>query len=64
MTSFPDTFTCASCHQTFEKAWTDEEAAEELEDTFGNFEPSDCDVVCDDCYREMMDLPSISEVAP
>jgi hypothetical protein len=29
-----DTFTCSVCGGTFEKAWTDEEAKAELDNTF------------------------------
>ncbi len=46
-------FKCAMCEQTFDKAWTDKEAKDELENTFGLISIEDCDVVCDDCYKKM-----------
>jgi hypothetical protein len=57
-----DTFTCSECRQTFEKGWTDLDAAEELEASFGIADTSHCDVVCDDCYREIMGLPPLVTV--
>lgn len=48
-----NTFTCAVCRETFEKGWSDEEAREELGETFPDFEPQDCELVCDDCYKRM-----------
>jgi hypothetical protein len=50
-------FTCAVCRETFDKGWTDEEAAAELGEVFPGFEPDDCGVVCDDCYKKMMPKP-------
>lgn len=47
-------FRCAACGKIFEKAWTDEEAAAELAESFTGFEPSDCAIVCEDCYQEMV----------
>jgi hypothetical protein len=48
-------FTCAECHRTFAEAWSDSEAAEELQETFGGqFEISDCARVCDDCYMALL----------
>ena len=45
-------FTCAVCKGVFEKGWSDEKAEAELDQTFGV--PTDeCDLVCDDCYKEM-----------
>lgn len=47
-----DTFKCACCDGVFEKGWSDEEAKAELGETFEGFEPEDCDLVCDDCFKE------------
>ena len=51
-----DEFTCAMCHQTFEKEWPDEQADAECENLFaiknGSVSP-DCDVVCDDCWKTL-----------
>jgi hypothetical protein len=46
-------FTCALCGRTYNKKWTDEEAAEELADKFPGFAIEECGVVCDDCYNLM-----------
>lgn len=49
-----DTYVCAMCGETCEKGLTDEEALEQLNDEFPGWEPEDCDLVCDDCYNQMM----------
>ena len=46
-----DKFTCEACNQTYDKAWTDEEAKKEAKQTFGI---STGAVVCDDCYNKIM----------
>jgi hypothetical protein len=38
-----------------------EEAIAEKEKNFGDMSMSDMDIVCDDCYREMMGLPALKE---
>ncbi len=45
-------FTCARCGETFEKAWTDEEAAAEAAGLFSPVELEDVAVICDDCFCE------------
>ena len=50
-----ETFTCALCNQTFEKEWSDEEAIAEAEADFGYFNQAVFDVICDDCYRAMVE---------
>lgn len=53
--SKPNTFTCANCKGVFEKGWSDEAAAAELTENFGsNVSTADCEVVCDDCYKQIM----------
>jgi len=47
-------YKCASCGEIFEKDWSDEEALEERNEVFGNVPDSECDLVCDDCYRKIM----------
>lgn len=52
-----DTYTCASCGETFEKGWSDEEAAAEAEELFPGIDPSDPDeagVVCGPCFQHIM----------
>jgi hypothetical protein len=46
-------YTCAACGRTFTKGWSDEEAAKEREETFPGFDESECDLVCDTCYKAM-----------
>jgi hypothetical protein len=51
------TFTCASCGDTFDKGWSDEEAAAEAQENFPGIDignPDEASVVCDDCYRHIM----------
>ncbi len=47
-------YTCAFCHGTFEKGWTEQEALAEASSIWGQ-QPSthDMAVVCDDCYKRM-----------
>jgi hypothetical protein len=44
-------FKCFCCEQTYEKAWTDDEAREEFKDNYPTDDPDDILVVCDDCYK-------------
>ena len=51
-------FTCAICHGTFDKAWTDEEARNEHAAMRSQYDKpgvdvDDCGVACEDCFREM-----------
>ena len=48
-----NTYKCAVCGEVHEKSWSDEEAAAELAENFPGFEPDDCGIVCDDCYKKM-----------
>lgn len=48
-------FTCAACGETFDKELSDEEAEAQLEDEFPGFTPDDCDIVCDDCFKKIME---------
>lgn len=47
-----DKFTCAICARTFTKGQSDEEALAELKANF-DVPVEDCDLVCDDCFKEM-----------
>ena len=47
-------FTCCMCGQTFLSDWTDEEAAEELKQRFGEDKGPQHEVCCDDCYQKIM----------
>jgi len=46
-------FTCAICLETFDKGWSDDEAAKEYDEVFPDAQ-GDIDVVCDDCYKKMI----------
>jgi hypothetical protein len=45
-------YKCQACGGVFEKGWSDEEAAAELGETFPDFAPIDCGLVCDDCWQK------------
>jgi hypothetical protein len=48
------TYKCEMCEQEFESTWSDEEAAQELKDNFGDgWKIEDCSVICDDCYKKL-----------
>lgn len=52
-----DTFTCANCGETYEKAWSDEEAAAEAAELFPSLDitdPEEAPVVCDSCFKHIM----------
>lgn len=49
-----ETYECALCKETFEKAWSDEEATEEFDDAFEGEDVADAAIVCDDCYKKVM----------
>jgi len=46
-------YKCAACGGVFEKGWSDEEAAAELNARYGGIPVEACDVICDDCYNKM-----------
>jgi hypothetical protein len=46
-----DTFKCVLCGGEFEKGWSDDEAKDELDETFPGISTEECDLVCDDCYK-------------
>lgn len=51
-----ETFTCAACDQTFDKAWTDKDALEEKNDLWGVVIPDEALlVVCDDCFKKELE---------
>ncbi len=51
-----ETFTCLNCLETFEKGWSDEEALAEKDDLYSDTLLTDCAIVCDDCFNEIMDF--------
>ena len=44
-------YKCASCHNVYEKGWTDEEAEKEAKDIWGTIPQKEREVVCDDCFN-------------
>ncbi len=55
--SVTDTFTCDNCHRTFDKTWSDEEAAAEAQENFPGIDitdPDEAGVVCDACFQAIM----------
>lgn len=53
-------YTCAMCRETFDYAWTDEEAEAEYQGDFPDESAAEVerDIVCDGCYRKVMGLPA------
>jgi len=45
-------YQCSMCGETYEKGWTEEEARKEQNDN--GWSDLDCDLVCDDCYNQIM----------
>lgn len=45
-------FTCEKCNKTFNKAWSNEEAFKELENSLWNIPGDKIGVICDDCFKE------------
>ncbi len=47
-----ENFICAQCDELYNKGWSDEEAKAEATVRFSGV--SDLVLVCDDCYKEIM----------
>ena len=47
-------YKCPGCQQTFRKAVTEEEARAEQRKNFGDVPDSEMEVVCVDCFKEIM----------
>ena len=50
-------FECPLCLKIFTKAWTEEEATAELEKNFPGYTKHESGLVCDDCYKKLIDFP-------
>lgn len=48
-------FTCARCGGRFVAARSDDDAKREAHETFGDDARGPLEVVCDDCYRVLME---------
>jgi hypothetical protein len=46
-------FTCVVCRKTFTEGWSEEEAMAELAKNFPDVPLSECEILCEDCYRAM-----------
>ena len=46
-------FKCYRCKNIFRKGLTDAEAEKQLEKEFPGYIAEECEVVCDNCYKEM-----------
>lgn len=53
MTQNKDEYQCSVCKGVFDKGWSDEEALDELHVKFPGYEPPQCSIVCDDCFKKM-----------
>lgn len=47
-------FTCAQCGGEFTRIVDDQEAVDEMEALFDTRDTSDAELVCDDCFKEIM----------
>jgi DNA-directed RNA polymerase subunit RPC12/RpoP len=50
------TYTCDECGGTFKRDWSDEEALEESRILFGDIPEEERAIVCDMCYKRIMDV--------
>jgi rubredoxin len=51
----PDRYTCEECGETYDKSWSDEEAAAEAVENFGDLpNHTNMAIVCDDCFNRLM----------
>jgi len=53
-----DTYVCEACGETYRRDpdWTDADARAELARDFPSSMGEDLAILCDDCYRALMDL--------
>ena len=49
------TYICAECKKEYSTTWTDEEARLEYKEHFDEPPGEDAKIVCDDCYRKIME---------
>lgn len=47
-------YRCVACDGVFAKGWSDEEAAAEHAVEFPDMPLLDTDLVCDDCYKQIL----------
>jgi len=51
------TYNCAYCGAKQKRISSEEEMRKELKETFGDIDPSECSIVCDECWQVMMNTP-------
>ena len=49
-----DAYKCAMCRRVFTKGWSDGEAKAEAAAAFGAIPEDEQELVCDDCYQQMI----------
>jgi 5-methylcytosine-specific restriction endonuclease McrA len=47
-------YICFHCGGTFTADWTEEEALEELKRDYPGVSQENCEVICDDCYKQFV----------
>ena len=47
-------YKCDMCKDIFKETWSNEEALEEMKDIFGTVPEEERAIVCDDCYKKIM----------
>ena len=58
MNRMNNTYTCSRCHQIYEfdDEWSEEDAKNEvIENGWGDIETKDMVIICDDCYKEIVE---------
>ena len=53
METMSGTYTCAACHGTFTKGWSDQSAAAEAQTAFTPGELEDPALICEFCWQAM-----------
>lgn len=46
-----DTYTCSACGNTYDKGRSDDDAMQESKTLWGDIDPADLCVICDDCFE-------------
>lgn len=57
-----ESFRCEACGGEFKKGWSEEEA--QAERRRNRFDQVDCAVVCDDCYKQIMEYAEREGLQP
>ena len=46
-------YKCAMCGNIYKKGWSEEDAIAEKNELFGNIPIEECDIICDDCFKQI-----------